>query len=104
MLLALRFFLKLMGAEQSSLFVKFVYGITNVFHWPLSNVAPTFVIEDIVIEPTAILAMIVYWMVALGAVKLMSLLRVAPKFIKKSRAKKKDSKSNVLGQFHINKI
>lgn len=75
MMFLLRFFMKLMGADVHAYFSMFVYGITGIFIFPLRAVVPSFEFGNIVFEPTTILAIIVYWMIAIGIVKLIQLLR-----------------------------
>ena len=73
-LLAFRLILKLMGASLASGFVGFIYGITGIFIMPFEGIfrrAVTQGIETVsVFEPSTLVAMIVYAVVAWGIVKL----------------------------------
>jgi len=69
-LLAFRFVLKLLGANPDAGFTAFIYGITYVFALPFLSVFRITQISGSVIEWTSILAMFVYWLVALGIIKL----------------------------------
>lgn len=69
-LLAFRFVLKLLGANPAAGFSKFIYGVTYVFAAPFASVFRTAQVAGSVFEWTTILAMFVYWVVALGIIKL----------------------------------
>jgi len=70
-LLAFRFILKLLGANASAGFSSFIYNVTYVFAAPFLNVFRITQVEGNIFEWTTLLAMLVYWMVALGLVKLL---------------------------------
>ncbi len=70
-LLALRFVLKLLGANPAAGFTSFIYGITAPFAAPFLNVFQISRVEGSVLEWTTLLAMAVYWLVAMGIVKLL---------------------------------
>jgi hypothetical protein len=70
-LLAFRFLLKLIGANPAAGFSRFIYGITYVFAEPFLNVVPSVQVEGSVFEWTTLLAMLVYWLVAWGIIKLL---------------------------------
>jgi hypothetical protein len=74
-LIAIRFVLLLLGANQSAGFVDFIYGITNVLVAPFVGIfgQPTF--GSFVFDWSSILAVIVYSLIALGIVKLITLTR-----------------------------
>lgn len=76
-LLALRFVLKLLGANSASGFVNIVYTITNVLTAPFDNifnVAHSVVGQTrSVFEPSIIVAAIVYAAIAYGIVKLLDI-------------------------------
>src|SRR3989344_3983698 len=72
--LAFRLVLKLMGASTSSGFVRFIYGLTGIFIMPFEGIfrrgfAPG-VETTSVLEPAALVALIVYAILAWGIVKL----------------------------------
>ncbi len=70
-LLAFRFVLKLLAANSTAGFTKFIYGATHIFVAPFNNVFRRAVVDNNnVFEWTTILAMLVYWIVALGIIKL----------------------------------
>jgi hypothetical protein len=71
-LLAFRFVLKLLGANPDAGFSAFVYGITYIFANPfLSVFRNTEIISESTLEWTTLLAMIVYWIVAAGVIRLL---------------------------------
>jgi hypothetical protein len=74
--LGLRFILKLLGANPGSGFVDFVYAISGVFAAPFENIFSSATAEGVettsVFEPAILVAALVYWLLAWGIVKLMS--------------------------------
>ena len=77
-LLAFRLVLKLAGANISSAFVGFIYGLTGIFILPFEGIfrrgtAPGIETTS-VFEPATLVAIIVYAVVAWGIVKLLSIL------------------------------
>lgn len=74
-LLAVRLILQLFGANQGSDFVGFVYGVSGVFVAPFSGIfgEPTFGQSQF--ETSAVVAIIVYALVALGIAKLITVAR-----------------------------
>jgi len=69
-LLALRFVLKLTGADSGAGFTSFIYALTWPFTAPFLAVFQTTTVQGSIFEWTTILAILVYWMVALAVVKL----------------------------------
>ncbi len=69
-LLAFRFVLKLTGANPAAGFTSFIYGITWPFTAPFLAVFQRTVVEGSIFEWTTLLAMLVYWMIALAIVRL----------------------------------
>lgn len=70
-LLAFRFVLRLLGANPGAGFTSFIYGITYVFATPfLSVFSNTNIVASSVFEWTTLLAMVVYWVIAMGIIKL----------------------------------
>ena len=69
-ILAFRFFLKLTGANPSAGFTSFIYALSWPFSAPFLAVFPRTVVEGSIFEWTTLLAMIVYWLVAIGIVRL----------------------------------
>lgn len=70
-LMAFRFVLKLLGANPSAGFSSFIYTVTQPFASPFLNVFRISRVEGSVVEWTTLLAMLVYWLVALGLIKLL---------------------------------
>lgn len=68
--LIFRFFLKLTAANPAAGFTSFVYGITRLFVEPFLAVFPRTVVEGSIFEWTTLLAMLVYWLLALAIVRL----------------------------------
>ena len=69
-LLVFRFVLKLMGANPVAGFTNFIYTVTAPFTAPFLAVFPRTVVEGSIFEWTSILAMFVYWLVAVGIIRL----------------------------------
>lgn len=69
-LLLVRFFLKLLGANPNAGFSNFIYDITYPLVAPFLNVFRMTRVEGSVFEWTTLLAMAVYWIVATGIVKI----------------------------------
>lgn len=73
-LLAFRLVLKLAGASPSSTFVGLIYGLTGVFMAPFEGIFRRGFAQGVettaVLEPSTIVAIIVYVVVAWGIVKL----------------------------------
>ena len=70
-LLAFRFVLKLLGANAAAGFTGLIYGITQPFAAPFLNVFKITRVEGTVFEWTTLLAMLVYWLIALAIGKLL---------------------------------
>lgn len=69
-LLAFRFLLKLFGANAAAGFTAFIYGITQPFAAPFLSVFRITRVEGSIFEWTTLLAMLVYWLVAMAIGKL----------------------------------
>jgi len=69
-LLAFRFVLKLLGANPNAGFTSFIYGISGPFAAPFLNVFKISKVEGNIFEWTTLLAMLVYWLIAVGITKL----------------------------------
>ncbi|MEK7588942.1 MAG: YggT family protein [Patescibacteria group bacterium] len=69
-LLAFRFVLKLLGANPFAGFSSFIYGTTYIFATPFLNVFKVARIEGSILEWTTLLAMFVYWVIAIGIIKI----------------------------------
>lgn len=77
-LLVFRLLLKLAGANISSAFVGFIYGVTGIFILPFEGMFRKGFTQGIettsVFEPATLVAIIVYSLVAWGIVKLVQIL------------------------------
>lgn len=77
-LLGFRLVFKLLGANPGSGFVSFIYSISEVFLVPFNAIfraAATQGIEtEALMEPSTIIAMVVYALIAWGIVKLMAIM------------------------------
>jgi len=69
-MLAFRFVLKLTGANPEAGFTSFVYGLTRPFTAPFLAVFPKTTVQGNTFEWTTLLAIFVYWVIALAIVKL----------------------------------
>ena len=76
-LFAFRLVFKLLGANPQSPFVSFIYTVSQAFLSPFSGIFRSAVTKGFetqsVLEPTTIIAMIVYAVVAWGIVKLIEI-------------------------------
>lgn len=70
LLLAFRFVLKLFGANADAGFTSFIYGVTYIFTAPFLSVFNISKVAGSIFEWTTLLAMLVYWIIAIGIVKL----------------------------------
>jgi hypothetical protein len=70
LLLAFRFVLKLFGANADAGFTSFIYGVTYIFTAPFLSVFNISKVAGSIFEWTTLLAMLVYWIIAFGIVKL----------------------------------
>jgi hypothetical protein len=69
-LMVFRFVLKFLGANASAGFTSFVYGVTYPLVTPFLSVFRITKVEGSVFEWTTLLAMLVYWIIAVGIIKL----------------------------------
>lgn len=70
-LLIFRFLLKLFGANAAAGFTSFVYGVTQPFAAPFLSVFKITKVAGSVFEWTTLLAMVVYWLVAMAIAQLL---------------------------------
>lgn len=68
--LVFRFVLKFLAANQGAGFTDFIYSITHIFVAPFNNVFRVTAVSNNIFEWTTLLAMLVYWLIALGIIKL----------------------------------
>ncbi len=69
-LLAFRFVLKLLGANSAAGFTSFIYNVTYPFAAPFLNVFKITKVEGSVFEWTTLLAMLVYWLLAMAIARM----------------------------------
>ena len=69
-LLAFRFVLKLLAANPAAGFSQFIYGITYLFAAPFLAVFQRTEVVGSIFEWSTLLAMLVYWIIAWGIIKL----------------------------------
>ena len=78
-LLAFRLVFKLLGANAASPFVAFLYSLTQIFLYPFTGIFPIASAKGIevqaVLEPTTIIAMNVYAVIAWGIDKLIGIIK-----------------------------
>jgi len=74
-LLAFRFVLKLLGANPSAGFSSLIYSASYPFTLPFSTVFGTSNVAGSTFEWTTLLAMVVYWLVAFGIIKILTMSR-----------------------------
>ena len=78
-LLTFRLIFKLQGANPNSSFVSLIYSISQVFSVPFTAIFRSAATQGIktkaVIEPSTIIAMVVYALIAWGIVKLIIIMR-----------------------------
>ena len=68
--LALRFLLKLIGANPNSGFAVFMYGLTGLFTAPFTGLVSTWVSGETVLEVTTLIAMAMYALLFWGVMRL----------------------------------
>lgn len=72
-LLAFRFVLKLVGANAEAGFTSIIYSLTWPFTAPFLAVFPKTTMLGSIMEWTTLLAMLVYWMIAVAIIRLLVL-------------------------------
>ncbi|HEY4026188.1 MAG TPA: YggT family protein [Candidatus Dormibacteraeota bacterium] len=73
-LTGLRFVLKLLGASTASPFVTLVYGVSAPLVAPFRGVFPVTGASTFVFEPAALVAIVIYPLIALGVASLIRIL------------------------------
>lgn len=68
-ILGFRLFLKLFGANPLADFTSIVYGISMPFVLPFMAVFPSTKVSGSIFEWTTVLAMAVYWFIAVGIIR-----------------------------------
>jgi predicted ferric reductase len=69
-LLVIRFLLKLLSANPDAAFTNLVYTVSGVFTWPFVAVFSNSVLQSSIFEWTTLLAMAMYWVLAIAIIKL----------------------------------
>ncbi len=69
-LLAVRFVLKLLGANPNAAFSDLVYSLSYLFTWPFATVFRHDYVQGSIFEWSTLLAMLVYWLLATAIIKL----------------------------------
>ena len=69
-LFALRFILKLIGANPSSPIAMFIYGFTSLFLFPFASLTGTPSLGNMVLEVSTLIAMVIYALLAWGLERL----------------------------------
>jgi hypothetical protein len=69
-LLGVRFLLKLLGANPAAEFTRIIYSLSEIFVSPFYAVFPRSSVAGSIFEWTTLLAMLVYWLIALAVVRL----------------------------------
>lgn len=72
-LLALRIVLLLLNANPETPFVDLVYSLSNIFVVPFSGIFTQPDYTRVYVDTSSIIAIVVYWIVAIGLVKLINL-------------------------------
>lgn len=70
-LLAIRFLLKLLGANPAAGFTSFIYGVTYPLAAPFLSVFRITSVSGSIFEWTTILAMLIYWLVAIAIIRVL---------------------------------
>lgn len=78
-LIALRIFLKLIGANEASPIAGFTYGITSLFLAPFAGLTGTPTAGGMVLELSSVIAMLVYALLAWALVKIIEVIFYRPR-------------------------
>jgi uncharacterized protein YggT (Ycf19 family) len=74
-LLAFRFVLRVLGANQASGFTAFIYALSSPFAYPFRGIVRATQVDSSVWEWSTLIAMIVFAVIAYGLVKLFQLVK-----------------------------
>ncbi len=77
--LGLRLLLRFMGANPNSPFADFVYNVSYIFAAPFLTLFGNTDVGGSVLEWSTAFAMLIYWLIALGIVKVLQLSKPASK-------------------------
>ncbi|NCN52490.1 YggT family protein [Candidatus Parcubacteria bacterium] len=89
-LLILRLILRLFGANAGAQFTQIVYSISGVLVAPFQFVFSTPTLEGSALELNTILAILVYWFVAWGIIRLILMTRPVTKYEAHSELSRQD--------------
>ena len=78
-LLALRFGLKLIGANPASPFAVFIYGLSGLFLFPFAGLTGTPAAGGMVLEFTTLIAMVVYALIGWGVERIIFVIFYRPR-------------------------
>ena len=93
-LLAFRFVLKLLGANPAAGFSQFIYGITYIFAAPFLAVFQRTEVVGSIFEWSTLLAMLVYWIIAWGIIKLFLMSKTVSTPEAAAKLEKQEEKTN----------
>lgn len=68
--LALRFILRLIGANPAAGFTQFIYRGSAPFMRPFQNIVPVSSTEEVVIDWPVLIAMVAYWLLAWAIIRI----------------------------------
>ncbi|HEX6977089.1 MAG TPA: YggT family protein [Patescibacteria group bacterium] len=82
-LLLFRFILKILGANPGSMFVSFIYTVSGIFEMPFRGIFHSTATQGIetssILEPSTVVALFVYLVIAVGITQLIRLLTATNK-------------------------
>ena len=93
-LLAFRFVLKLLAANGAAGFSQFIYGITYPFATPFLAVFKRTQVMGSIFEWSTLLAMLVYWIIAWGIIKLFLMSKTVSTPEAAAKLEKQEEKTN----------
>lgn len=73
-LIAIRFFMRLLGASSDSAFVRFIYGITGPLVAPFRGIFPESGTGTYILEPASVIAILIYALIAWALIALLRIL------------------------------
>lgn len=73
-LLALRFFFYLFGANPESPFLRFIYGLSGIFVFPFKGIFPAFAEGVAVFDWSVLVAMAIYALITVGIIRLIKII------------------------------
>jgi uncharacterized protein YggT (Ycf19 family) len=73
-LVAIRFFMRLLGASYDAPFVRFIYGITDPLVAPFRHIFPPAGQGNFILEPESLIAIVIYLLIGWAVVALIRIL------------------------------